>query len=325
MKLGVFLAYWPWLSLEEQVRLAAMADEGGLDSVWVAESYGYDVVSVLALLAAKTRRIAVGTGVMQIPARKPTTAAMSAAALDAISGGRLRLGLGVSGPQVSEGWYGVPFGSPLRRTKDYISTVRRALDRQPIQLPLDPGASTGLGKPIRLLAPPVQHHIPIYLGAMGPKAVTQCFEIADGWFPFPVGLEMLSLHQPPADRPFDVSPALPLAIADTIDKAREDVRPWLTFYFGAMGHATKNVFVDLAQQYGYGNAAKDVQRRYVAGDTKGAAEALTPELIDATSIATTPDRLNSRLSEYEGAGASSVVAIVCGDRERAIKRLIALT
>src|SRR3954447_4287313 len=186
MRIGLFLAYWPWFSLEEQVDLAGLGDELGLDSVWISEAWGQDAVSVLGLLAGATERIALGSGLMQIPARQPAATAMAAATLDAISGGRFRLGLGVSGPQVSEGWYGVPFARPLRRTREYVEIVRRALARRALRyqgaewtLPL-PG---GQGRPLKLLARPVQDRIPIYLGAVGPKAVKQAGEIADGWLP----------------------------------------------------------------------------------------------------------------------------------------------
>src|SRR5881398_1111123 len=133
MRVGLFLAYWPWFSAEEQVELAALGDELGLDSVWISEAWGQDAVSVLGLLAGKTERIALGSGLMQIPARAPAATAMAAASLDVISGGRFRLGLGVSGPQVSEGWYGVPFERPLRRTREYVEIVRRALAREPLE------------------------------------------------------------------------------------------------------------------------------------------------------------------------------------------------
>src|SRR6266540_3629348 len=165
MRIGLFLAYWPWFTLDEQVELARLADELGLDSVWVSEAWGQDAVSVLGLLAGQTERIALGSGLMQIPARQPAATAMAAATLDAISGGRFRLGLGVSGPQVSEGWYGVPFARPLRRTREYVEIVRRALAREdPLEFAGDewtlpvPG---GLGRPLKLLARPVQDRIPI--------------------------------------------------------------------------------------------------------------------------------------------------------------------
>src|SRR3954454_8301187 len=160
MRAGVFLAYWPWFSPAEQVSLARLADELGLDSVWISEAWGQDAVSVLGLLAGRTERIALGSGLFQIPARPPTATAMAAASLDVISGGRFRLGLGVSGPQVSEGWYGVPFTRPLRRTREYVEIVRKALERKgpltyegkEFRIPIEGG--TGLGKPLKLLAKP---------------------------------------------------------------------------------------------------------------------------------------------------------------------------
>src|SRR4051795_1148448 len=153
MRIGLFLAYWPWFTPAEQVELAVLADERGLDSVWVSEAWGQDAVSVLGYVAARTERVAIGSGLMQIPARRATATAMAAASLDVLSGGRFRLGLGLSGPQVSEGWYGVPFGRPLARTREYVDVVRRALARERIQVPLDggPEAGMGLGKPLKLL------------------------------------------------------------------------------------------------------------------------------------------------------------------------------
>src|SRR3954451_10503813 len=189
MRAGVFLAYWPWFTPAEQVDLAVLADRLGLDSVWVAEAWGQDAVSVLGLLAGKTDRIGLGSGLMQIPARKPTATAMAAATLDVLSEGRFRLGLGLSGPQVSEGWYGVPFTRNLARTRDYVDVVRRTLAREKILMDLD-GATdpahppTGLGKPLKLLTKPVQDPLPIYLGAIGPRAVKQAGALADGWLPF---------------------------------------------------------------------------------------------------------------------------------------------
>src|SRR3954467_8064072 len=172
MRAGIFVAYWPWFSPEEQVSLAVLADELGLDSVWVAEAWGQDAVSVLGALAARTERIALASGLLQIPARAPTATAMAAATLDVLSGGRFRLGLGVSGPQVSEGWYGVPFARPVARTREYVEIVRRALAREPLSYAgkeFEPPLPGGRGKPLRMLGEP--REIPIYLGATGPKAV----------------------------------------------------------------------------------------------------------------------------------------------------------
>ena len=189
MRVGLYVAYWPWFSAEEQIALAEQADRVGLDSVWVAEAWGQDAVSVLGHLTAVTERIGLGSALMQIPARTPAATAMTAVTLDVLSGGRFKLGLGVSGPQVSEGWHGVPFRRPLARTREYVEIVRKALAREaPLEyegsefrLPLE---GSELGKPLKLLAKPVSERIPIYLGAIGPKSVEQTARIADGWIPF---------------------------------------------------------------------------------------------------------------------------------------------
>src|SRR5215212_3705947 len=169
MRIGLFLAYWPWFSAREQLELSVLADELGLDSVWISEAWGQDAVSVLGLLAGRTERVGLGSAVMQIPARKPTATAMAAATLDVLSEGRFCLGLGLSGPQVSEGWYGEPFVHNLRRVREYVDVVRRVLAREAVQLPLPDGEEgMGLGKPLKLLTKPVQERIPVYLGAVGP-------------------------------------------------------------------------------------------------------------------------------------------------------------
>src|SRR4051794_12656207 len=337
MRAGVFLAYWPWFSPTEQIELAVLADELGLDSVWISEAWGQDAVSVLGLLAGKTERIALGSGLFQIPARPPAATAMAAATLDVLSGGRFRLGLGVSGPQVSEGWYGVPFKRPLRRTREYVEIIRRALAREePLAfegdewtLPL-PG---GLGKPLKLLAKPVQEHIPVYLGAIGPKAVEQVGEIADGWLPFMFNPEDPSVLLDRLDRGLekagrsrddvDIAPVVPVSIADDVETARHGGRAWLAFYLGAMGAKDKNFYVDLADSYGHGDAARECQRLMLEGDRMGAAAALTPEIIDASSICTTPDGLAERVAAYEAAGANTLVAVPSGDDKAAVVRALA--
>lgn len=326
MRGGLFLAYWPWFTPEEQLECAVIADEAGLDSVWVAEGWGQDVVSLLGFLAGRTERVALGSGLMQIPARKPTATAMAACTIDVLSHGRMRLGLGLSGPQVSEGWYGVPFGRPLARTREYVDVVRRVLAGEKVQLPLESDApASGLGKPLRLLARPVQQPIPIYLGAIGPRAIAQVGEIADGWLPFLLDPAMPELMMGPfeeglaqAGRPrdaFDVAPMVPLAIAEDRAAAREKVRPIIAFYLGGMGHASKNFYVEAAERYGHGESARAVQERFLAGDRAGAGAALSDELIDAVSIATDARGLDERLAAYERAGADTVLAIPCGERE----------
>jgi F420-dependent oxidoreductase-like protein len=247
VRIGLFVAYWPWFSPEEQVALARQADSAGLDSVWVAEAWGQDAVSVLGHLSAVTERVALGSGLMQIPGRTPAMTAMTAATLDVLSGGRFRLGLGVSGPQVSEGWHGVPFTRPLARTREYVEIVRAALAREgpleyegeEFQLPVNGGS--GLGKPLKLLARPVQERIPIYLGSMGPKAIEQTARIADGWLPSMFSPERAAeLLKPFEGTDVDISPVVMLCVDEDIDRARDLARPWLTVYLGGMGAKGKN-------------------------------------------------------------------------------------
>lgn len=342
MRAGVFVAYWPWFTPQEQTELAVLADELGLDSVWVAEAWGQDAVSLLAYLAAKTERIALGSGLFQIPARQPTATAMAAVTLDVLSGGRFRLGLGVSGPQVSEGWYGVPFARPVSRTREYVEIVRRALAREaPLtyqgreyQLPLEGG--TGLGKPLKLLATPVQERIPIYLGAVGPKAVEQVGEIADGWLPFLVDPRASDVLFEPLQRglaksgrtlaDIDVAAAVPMGLDQDLAKARDAVRPWLAFYLGAMGAKDKNFYVELAERSGLGESARAVQDLWLAKDRIGAAMALSDDLIDAMALACTPAQLDARLAAYADAGVTTIVAVPCGpDRPGIVRALAAAT
>ena len=339
MRAALFVAYWPWFSFEEQVELAVAADRGGLDSVWVAEAWGQDAVSMCGYLASVTERIGIGTALMQIPARPPAATAMAAATIDVISGGRFRLGLGVSGPQVSEGWYGVPFARPVSRTREYVEIVRKILagdklvyEGREYTLPL-PG---GLGKPLRLLAQPVQERIPIYLGAIGPKAVAQVGEIADGWLPFLVDPDdpdtLFAPLREGLDRAgrtmddIDVAAAVPVGLADDLDEARAAVKPILAFYLGAMGAKEKNFYVELAERAGYGEAARTVQEKWMARDHAGALAALPDELVDHMSVATTPGGLDDRLAAYEAAGVDTLVCVPCGpDRPRIVETLAAAT
>ncbi|HEY4279829.1 MAG TPA: LLM class flavin-dependent oxidoreductase [Conexibacter sp.] len=338
MRLGLFLAYWPWFTPQEQVELAVLGDELGLDSIWISEAWGRDAVSVLGLLAGKTERIALGSGLMQIPARQPTATAMAAASLDVLSNGRFRLGLGLSGPQVSEGWYGVPFARPLSRTREYVEVVRTALARRtvrhdgrefPLPLPADAPGASGLGRPLKLLASPVQERIPVYLGSIGPKAVEQTGAIADGWLPFLLSPDQPEMLLDPlrtgaacAGRTLDqidVAPVVPTAVAETVEQARDLVRPWLAFYLGAMGAKDKNFYVELADRYGHGDAARTCQQRMLDGDRVGAAHALTDGLIDAGTIATTPDGLADRVRRYAAIGADTLVIVPCGDKPAVVR------
>jgi F420-dependent oxidoreductase-like protein len=324
VRIGLFLAYWPWFSPEEQISLARQADRAGLDSVWVAEAWGQDAVSVLGHLTAVTERVALGSGLMQIPGRTPAMTAMTAVTLDVLSGGRFRLGLGVSGPQVSEGWHGVPFSRPLARTREYVEIVRAALAREaPLEyegkefrLPVNGGS--GLGKPLKLLARPVQERIPIYLGSMGPKAIEQTAQIADGWLPSRFSPELV---EPFRGTDVDISPVVMVCVDDDVDRARDLARPWLTVYLGGMGARGKNFYVEAAERAGHGESAREVQRLFMAGDRAGAAAALTPELIDSSAVCCRPAELDDHLARYESAGATTLLAMPFGDRPAIVERL----
>ncbi len=341
MKINLSVAYWPWYSFEEQVKLAQVADEAGLDGVWVSEAWGQDVVSILAILADRTERIGIGSALMQIPARQPTAAAMAAATIDIISGGRMRLGLGLSGPQVSEGWYGVPFERQLGRIREYVEIVRKAWGREEplvhdgrnFKLPSEGG--TGLGKPLKLMAKPVQEQVPIYIGAIGPKSVELVGEIGDGWIPAFYDpddgaglLERLDagLAKSGRDRSaIDIAPTVPVAVEDDVDEARNYLRPIISFYLGGMGAKDKNFYVDLLVANGLADEAHEVQDKFLAGDRVGAAMALSPEVIDMCGVACRPGELDERMARFEQAGADSVIAFPFGsDKERTVRRLAEL-
>src|SRR5215218_6701417 len=336
MRLAVNLGYWGSGNDKDNLAVAREAESIGYDSVWAAEAYGSDAATVLAFVAAQTQRIGIGSAIFQIPARTPAMTAMAAATLDVLSNGRFRLGLGVSGPQVSEGWYGVRFARPVARTREYVEIVRRALAREPLTydgqeyvLPLPDGP----GRPLKLLAKPVQERIPIYLGAVGPRAVEQTGEIADGWLPFMVDPEHAELLFEPLDRglakagrsraDIDVAAAVALAFDDDVAAARDAVRPWLAFYLGAMGSREKNFYVELAERAGHGDAARECQDAFLAGDRERAAGALTAGLIDAMALATTPEALPGRLAAFEAIGVDTLLAVPCGADRPAVVRALA--
>ena len=295
MRAGMFVAYWPWFSFEEQVSLAVPPTRVGWTRCGSAEAWGQDAVSLCGYLAARTERIALGTALMQIPARPPAATAMAAATIDVMSGGRFRLGLGVSGPQVSEGWYGMPFARPVSRTREYVEIVRKALAGEQARVPA--GASTSCrcraASASRCGCWPsrCRSAIPIYLGAIGPKAVEQVGEIADGWLPVPgrprgPGHAVRAAARRageggPLDRRTSTSPPRsPSGSSEDIDEARAAVRPLLAFYLGAMGAKEKNFYVELADRAGFGDAAREVQGKWLARDHAGALAAVPDELVD---------------------------------------------
>lgn len=330
---GISLAYWPWFTYDQQVEMAVLAEDLGLDSVWVSEAWGQDAVSMLGALAVLTENVRLGTAIMQLPSRPATSAGMAIASLDVMTKGRLIIGIGPSGPQVSEGWYGRPFGKPLKRTREYVALLRDVLAGETIPNQVDPDAAdvTGLGKALRLLVRPQRPTVPIYLGAVAPGGIKQCAKIADGWIGFLVDPEhpgplLTPLREALADEgraedPFEVCCLVPTAVCDTVEEAREAVRPWIAFYLGAMGAKGKNFYVELAGAYGYGDAATEIQDRYLSGDRAAAAAAVPDEFLDGVTIAATPDTVRDRLARFTAAGVDTVVCTPCGDLPRTVREL----
>jgi F420-dependent oxidoreductase-like protein len=328
MRLGINLGYWGAGMDGDNLAVAQEADRLGYDVCWAAEAYGSDAATVLSWVAAQTESIDVGSAIFQIPARAPAMTAMTAATLDSLSGGRFRLGLGVSGPQVSEGWYGVAFDKPLSRTREYVEIVRRAMTRERLDyqgqhwtLPLPGGA----GKPIKLTVHPQREHIPLYIAAIGPKNLEQTGEIADGAlliFPSAEHLEDTALRHIRAGREkagktlagFDVCPTVPLAIGDDkeVSALADSFRPYTALYVGGMGSRTQNFYNRLAQRMGYEKEAAEIQDKYLAGDKQGAAAAVPHQLIDRTTLLGSVDRIADRMQAYAGAGVTTLTLAPAG-------------
>jgi F420-dependent oxidoreductase-like protein len=323
MRLGLHVGYWGLgLSAEDQLGLVREAEALGFDSVWAAEAYGSDTATVLAWLAANTERIKVGSAIFQIPGRSPAMTAMTAATLDNISGGRMLLGIGASGPQVAEGWHGQRFGRQLQRTREYVGIVRKALARERLEwdgevytLPLPDGP----GKALKLTIAPVQERIPIYLAAIGPKNTRLTGEIADGWLPtffapdhVRESRELLEEGAREAGRElsddFDIAPNVNVALDDDVERARDTIRPLLALYVGGMGSKKKNFYNALVRRYGFEEAAEKVQDLYLDGKRDEAAAALPDELIDMTALCGPRDRIAERLEVYRDAGVGTLVA-----------------
>jgi F420-dependent oxidoreductase-like protein len=325
MRLGLHVGYWGLgLTPEQQLEIVKEAESAGFDSVWAAEAYGSDTATVLAWLASHTERVKIGSAIFQMPGRTPTMTAMTAATLDQLSGGRMLLGIGSSGPQVAEGWHGQPFARQLQRTREYVEILRKALARERLtydgelyQLPLPDGP----GKALKLMISPVQERMPIYIAAIGPKNTTLTGEIADGWLPTFFSPEHVAefrtlLEEGAAragdgkriDDSFDIAPNVNLCIDDDIDKARDAVRPLLALYVGGMGSRKKNFYNALVQRYGFEDAAKEVQDLYLDGKKDEAAAALPAALIDRTSLVGPKERVKERLEVYREAGVGTLVA-----------------
>jgi F420-dependent oxidoreductase-like protein len=342
MRLGIHIGYWGLgLGAAEQLELTREAERLGYDSVWAAEAYGSDAVTVLAWLAAQTDRIRLGSAILQMPGRSPAMTAMTAATLDRLSGGRVLLGIGPSGPQVAEGWHGQRFGRQLLRTREYIGVLRLALQRERVEYhgeTLDLPLPDGPGKALKLSIAPVQEPIPIYVAAIGPKNTTLTAEIADGWLPMLFSPEHIAEFRPlldegfgradggksPAD--FDIAPTVNVCVTDDRAAARDAMRPFLALYVGGMGSRRQNFYNELVRRYGFGDAAREVQDLYLEGHAQSAAAALPDELIDAVSLCGPRDVVRERLERFRAAGVGTLIVSPMAsslDERRAQLRLVA--
>ncbi len=323
--------------LSVDMDLVREAERLGFHSVWTAEAYGSDAVTPLAWIGGQTSRIRLGSAIMQMAARTPAVTASTATSLDQLSGGRFLLGLGVSGPQVVEGWHGQPFGKPLTRTREYIEIVRaiwareRPLEHQGehYQIPYRGPGATGLGKPLRSILHGRQ--IPIYVAATRPKSVAQAAEIADGWLavwysPYRTGFYRDALESGfrragggKSLASFDVAPAVTVIQGDDVQACLDFVKPMLALYIGGMGARGKNFYNELACRYGFEAAAKKVQDLYLDGKKAEATAAVPNELADEVSLVGPPARIRDRLGAWRESGATT---LICGTRQAEAMRTL---
>ena len=336
MRLGLSVGYWGLGSTAaDQLHMAREAERLGYDSVWASEAYGSDAATVLAWLAAQTSTIGIGSAIFQIPARSAAMTAMTAATLDQLSGGRFRLGLGLSGPQVAEGWYGQRYARPLARTRDYVAVVRMALARQRVEyhgdtydLPL-PG---GQGKALKLTIGPVQQRLPIYLASIGPKNTALAAEIADGWMPILFSPEHMGEFRPHLEAgaaqagrslaEVDVAPMVNTQVSDDVESARNAMRFFLALYVGGMGSRKQNFYNQLVRRYGFEEAAATVQDLYLEGRRGEAMAALPDELIDLVSLCGPAGAVRERLAAFREAGVGTlIVAPVMGTLDDRLEQL----
>jgi F420-dependent oxidoreductase-like protein len=323
VRLGIHIGYWGLgLTGAQQLELVQEAERLGYDSVWTAEAYGSDAVTILAWLAGQTEGIRLGSAVLQMPARSPAMTAMTAATLDQLSGGRFLLGLGSSGPQVAEGWHGQRFAHQLQRTREYVDVVRMALrrkrvqyDGETLQLPLPDGP----GKALKLTISPVQERIPVYIAAIGPRNTELTAEIADGWIPMLFSPEHVAAVRPLLEAgfekagggksfaDFDIAPSVNAFVTDDRAAARDAMRAYLALYVGGMGSREQNFYNQVVRRYGFEDAARSVQDLYLEGRRDEAAAALPDELIDAVSLCGPPDVVRDRLDVFRAAGVGTLI------------------
>ncbi|GAA0388111.1 LLM class F420-dependent oxidoreductase [Microbispora corallina] len=320
LRLGLNLGYWQRDPVDA-TDLVRTAERLGYESVWTAEAYGSDAFTPLAWYGARTSRIKLGTSVAQMSARPPVTTAMTAMTLDHLTGGRLLLGIGASGPQVVEGWYGQPFGRPLARTREYVEIMRKVWRREePVTspgphhpLPL-PG---GLGKPLKLITHPLRAEIPLYLGAEGPKNVALATEVAQGWLPLFAHPEKIgSMYGEAlagAGPGFDIAAMVLVVVTDDLRSALDAVKTMLTLYIGGMGARTRNFHADIVGRMGYAEAAERIQDLYLAGRRDEAFAAIPDELADGIALLGPIGRIRERLDLWRKSPVTNL--LVMGPRD----------
>jgi len=313
MRLGLSVGY-SGATIQLPLEMAQEAERLGFYALWTAEAYGSDAISPLAWLGAQTKRIKLGTAIMQIPARTPAATAMTAITLDQLSGGRFLLGLGLSGPQVAEGWHGQPYGKPLQRTREYVDIVRKVLKRDaPLEhngehyrIPYRGADATGLGKPLKSILHG-RADLPIYLAAIGPKNVELAAEIADGWLPIffsPRHYQSAFKSHVEAglaragQKEFDIAPSVMVVMRDDVDACRAMLKPYLALYVGGMGAKGRNFYNALACRYGYEAAASKVQDLYLAGKRQEAVQAVPDALVDEVALCGPKERIKERLNAW---------------------------
>ncbi len=338
MRLGVHIGYWGLgLTSEDQLEIVREAERLGYDSVWTAEAYGSDAATILAWLAGQTSTIRLASGIMQIPGRSAAMTAMTAATIDQLSGGRMIIGIGSSGPQVSEGWHGVRFGRQLARTRDYVAVLRMALARERVEyhgetleLPLPEGP----GKALKLTIAPVQERIPIYIAAIGPKNTQLAAEIADGIIPTLFSPEHVAVMRTEVDAGIaragggktiadvDIAPQVQVYVGEDWEAARNLMRPFLALYVGGMGSREQNFYNQLVRRYGFDEAGGEIQDLYLAGRKDEAMAAIPDELIDTVALCGPKEHVRERLAAYREAGVGTLgVTPVAWTKEDRIAQL----
>jgi F420-dependent oxidoreductase-like protein len=341
MRVGLGINYAG--GFKEVAAEVADLERAGLDIVFVPEAYSFDAVSALGYLAAATQRVELASGILQLYTRTPTLTAMTAAGLDYVSDGRFTLGLGASGPQVIEGFHGVPYDAPIARTREVVEICRQVWRRETLQhdgkhytIPLPADRGTGLGKPLKLINKPVRERIPILLAALGPKNVELAAEIAEGWQPifylpekaqdvWGKALAAGKANRDPALGELDVYAGPALAIGENVEPLREFVKPHLALYIGGMGAKGKNFYHTLATRYGYGPQADRIQELYLSGDKEAAAKAVPDDLVRDVSLIGTPGFVKERVAAFREAGVTTLnvvpIAETRADRVELIETL----